>query len=139
MAKKAKAVKPGNLELRLPQGFIAIETTLMELDVLKLKKTITPRMESLRKVMGSKADKLAGFCVECLPVGDKALVPVVARTIDQGENGHSYLCLCPCVGSQEAFTISEVFLSNVTLDGNSRMKSVPLVQPKQKNVAYATR
>ncbi len=140
MAKNAKAVKPENLELRLPQGFMAIGTTLMELDVLMLKKTITPRMESLRKSIGAiKAEKLARFCIECLPVGEKAQIPVVARTVTEGDNGYSYLCLCPCGGSSEPFIISGVFLKDVIIDKDSRIRSVPISNSKQKNVAYATR
>lgn len=140
MAKNAKVAKPEVLELRLPQGFVAIGTTLMELDVLMLKKTITPRMDSLRKAIGTmKAEKLARFCIECLPVGEKAQVPVVARTISEGDNGHSYLCLCPCGASSEPFVISGVFLKDVIIDGASRIRSVPIMQPQQKRVAHATR
>lgn len=139
MANTAKVVKPENLELRLPQGFVAIGTTLMELDVLMLKKTITPRMESLRKSIGViKAEKLVRFCIECLPIGEKAQIPVVARTITEGDNGYSYLCLCPCGGSSEPFIISGVFLKDVIIDKDSRIRSVPISNPQQRKVAHAT-
>lgn len=137
MAKKPKVVTPKVIEVVLPHGFRAIKTVAMELDVLKLKKAITPRMDSLRKAIGTiKAEKLAGFCVECLPAGETAYVTVVAKNTN-GENGHSYLCLCPCAGSQEAFVISSAFLKAVSLKRNSEARSVPVVNLQQKKVFHA--
>lgn len=138
MANNAKVATPAVIEVELPHGFKAIQTIAMELDVLKLKKAITPRMDSLRKAIGTnKAEKLAGFCVECLSAGKTAYVTVVAKNTN-GENGHSYLCLCPCGGSPEAFVISGAFLKAVSLRKDSEAKSVPVVKPQQRKVAHAT-
>lgn len=139
MVKNAKGVKQAVIEVQLPHGFNAIQTVAMELDVLRLKKAITPRMDSLRKAIGAnKAEKLAGFCVECLPEGETAYVTVVAKNTN-GENGHSYLCLCPCGGSTEVFVINGTFLRAVYIKKDSRNKSVLIVQPQQKKIAHATR
>ncbi|MFZ2303315.1 MAG: hypothetical protein WAV98_00810 [Minisyncoccia bacterium] len=139
MAKNAKVVTPRVVNVELPHGFKAIPTVAMELDVLMLKKAITPRMDSLRKAIGtSKAEKLSGFCAECLQFGKTVYVTVVAKTIAQNGNGQSYLCLCPCGDDSEMFTISSSFLRAVDIDKNHEIKRVQATQPQQQKVAYAT-
>ncbi len=134
---KAKIAAPEVIEIPLPHGFKAIQTVAMELNALHLKQAIIPRIDSLRKAIGTlKAKKLADFCDECLTLGETAYVTVVAVSTKNDE-ARSYLCLCPCGASTEAFVISGAFLKAISLMGDSRtMLSKPA--KSQQEVAYAT-
>lgn len=140
MAKKAKLATQGILEVLLPHGFEKIPTMAMVLDVLRLKRAIIPRMDSLRKAIGTTtAERLSGFCTECLQFGETVYVTVVAKTITSGENGHSYLCLCPCGVSAETIPISSSFLKDVGFAEKPGAKAVSMFKPQQKNIARAIR
>ena len=137
MTKKSVAT-PGIHEVQLPHGFRAIPPACMVLDVLSLKKAITPRMDSLRKEIGTnKAEKLNGFCVGCLPAGKKVYVTVVAKKTSDSENRDSYLCLCLCGASMEAFAISGVFLSRPSQE-DFKIKPM-LAIPAKRAVVFATK
>ena len=139
MAKKAKVVTPNVVEVVLPHGFVAIPTVAMELDVEKLKRAITPRMDSLRKAIGtSKAEKLSVFCTECLHFGKTVYVTVVAKMTASGGEGQSYLCICPCGDGMDTFTISSMFLKAVSINKKNSAGLVDIVYPQQQEVAYAT-
>lgn len=138
MAKNTKVVTPMVINVELPHGFKAIPTVAMELDVLMLKKAITPRMDSLRKAIGNiKAEKLSGFCTECLQFGKTVYVTVVAKMIAPNENGQSYLCLCPCGEDAETFAISSSFLRVVDISKKYETKQVQATKPQQQKVAFA--
>ena len=139
MAKKAKVVTPNVVEVVLPHGFVAMPVVAMELDVERLKKAITPRMDSLRKAIGtSKAEKLSMFCAECLQYGKTIYVTVVAKMTALGGGGQSYLCVCPCGDGMDTFTISSLFLKAVSINNESLAGLVDIAQPQKQEVAYAT-
>lgn len=132
----AQQVSAAHEAHKLPHGFVAIPETLMVLDVAKLQKVMVPRMDSLRKAVGTSfAEKLSGFCVECLKDGKTANVTVVGRTIEENDQGeHSYLCLCPCGKDLETFVLCGSFLAMHPVASNSKQRQVRRVS----NVAYAT-
>lgn len=139
MARKAKVTEKV-VEVELPYGFVAIPTIAMELDVEGLKKVITPRMDSLRKAIGTKkAEKLSDFCSECLQFGKTIYVAVVAKILGSNGDGQSYLCICPCGDdSMNTFVISGTFLRAASVYNGELTKPVVSAKTLPKNVEYAT-
>lgn len=139
MARKAKVITPKAVEVELPHGFVAIPTVAMELDVFQLKKAITPRMDSLRKALGtSKAEKLSVFCTESLQFGKTVYVTVYAKMKAPSGSGQSYMCVCQCGNGMDTFTISSMFLKAVSINKNKLARLVDIISPQQQEVAYAT-
>lgn len=138
MARKAKVTEKV-VEVELPHGFVAIPTIAMELDVEGLKRVITPRMDSLRKAIGTKkAEKLSEFCSECLQFGKTVYVAVVAKMSALNGAGQSYLCICPCGDGMNTFVISGTFLKSASINNVELRKPVVIAKTLQKNVECAT-
>lgn len=139
MAIKAKVTEKV-VEVELPHGFVAIPTIAMELDVEGLKRVITPRMDSLRKAIGTrKAEKLSKFCSECLQFGKTVYVAVVAKMSVSNGAGQSYLCICPCGDdSMSTFVISGTFLKKASVYNGELTKPVVIAKTLQKNVECVT-
>lgn len=139
MARKAKVVTPAFAEVELPHGFVAIPTVAMDLDVIGLRKSITSRMDSLRKTIGTnKAEKLSEFCAECIQFGTAVYVAVVAKRPVSGGSEPLYLCICPCGDSTDTFVISGSFLKAVSVDKRELARLVSIASPQQQEAVYAT-
>jgi len=139
MVNKAKHETPGVIEVQLPHGFVGIKTVAMLLDVMRLKKSITPRMGSLRNTIGTnKAEKLAGFCTECLMYGETTIVAVVAKRESSDQKVTQFLCLCPCAEVPEVFQINGTFLRPFDSMEGVESKLASVVLSTVRNVERAT-
>lgn len=124
-----------NVTQQLPPGYVQMGPVGMRLDVQGLSEVIEETINSLRKSWGSrKVERLQSFCKENLSHKQTVMVTVVAAK--PCENGHAYLCFCE--GSDEPYTISSLFVSEINPDTDFRHTSVLRNTKQQKQVAHTT-
>jgi len=139
MVNKTKSETLGVIEIQLPHGFVWVKIVAMLLDVMSLKKSVIPRMGSLRNIIGTnKAEKLAGFCTECLMRGETTIVAVVAKRESYDQKVTQFLCLCTGADVPEVFQINGAFLRPFDSMEGFENKLSSVVLSTARNIDHAT-
>lgn len=118
MKEKEKVVIGGvdysNVGNKTPDGFTIVKPKMVWLDIRGLFDLLAERQARMRRqLVDPNHRELRNLCDECLKIGDKVAVEIVACK-ETTTNGFSYKIVCSCGGIKKLYTIADSFVEQLT-------------------------
>jgi len=95
---------------KTPDGFTIVKPKMVWLNIRSLFDLLAERQARMRRQLVDPNHKeLRNLCDECLKIGDKVAVEIVARK-ETTTNGFSYKIVCSCGGVKKLYTVADSFV-----------------------------
>lgn len=104
---------------RTPDGFVVVKPLTVWLKLRSLYDTlVVTAKRSRRSLCDPNHKELYSLCSECLTMGDKVAVEIVALR-EIGKDRFSCKIICSCGGVKKIYTVADDFLDKITSPSTS--------------------